>query len=336
MSAIRVGVALKVGAAAAVLLGAGTLQAQMTGVSKPEPVVIQATDDDAAAQQPKATTERAVPRPLVAHPEMAKPSAAKTLDSGETYGAYVPYAPAMKKIEAKQGGAFDPDANIVTEATAYKTDPADTDDSQIVTSVPEREGEIREGTLIRARVKQDLSTLRTLEGTKFTAELVQPVTKDGRVILPVGALLDGRITEVHGGRRISGQAAMHLEPRAVTLPDGTHYLIHAQLIDTGETGKLRVDTEGTIKRREHPKEILAVMSMTTGGAAAAGGMLAGGPGAVVGAGIGAGVSTVMWLKEDRQATVTKDTMLVFSLTSPMVLQAMGSGGAVSMVERQGR
>ena len=48
-------------------------------------------------------------------------------------------------------------------------------------------------------------------------------------------------------------------------------------------------------------------------AAVAGGMIGGGVGAVVGAGIGAGVSTVMWLKQDRQAELPKDVGLVFSL-----------------------
>jgi hypothetical protein len=76
--------------------------------------------------------------------------------------------------------------------------------------------------------------------------------------------------------------------------------------------------------------MLAVASLTTGGAAAAGAVLGGGVGAVVGAGIGAGVSTVIWLKQDRQATLPKDVALVFSLTAPMELRSVtqvGMGGA---------
>jgi hypothetical protein len=33
--------------------------------------------------------------------------------------------------------------------------------------------------------------------------------------------------------------------------------------------------------------------------------------------VGAGVGTVIWLKQDRQATLPKDLGLVFSLTEPM-------------------
>ena len=198
-----------------------------------------------------------------------------------------------------------------------------------MTSVPEREGELREGTLLRVEMQEGLSTSSTLPGTKFTAQVVEAVEKDGRVIIPIGSILDGQVTEVHGGRRIAGGAALHLEPRSVTLPDGTHYVVHAQLIDTTRSD-FNVDREGTLKRRDRAKETLAVMSLATGSGAVAGAMIGGGVGAVVGAGVGAGVSTVMWLKQDRQATLKKDAGLVFSLTTPMILTPL-SNGPVSRV-----
>jgi hypothetical protein len=61
------------------------------------------------------------------------------------------------------------------------------------------------------------------------------------------------------------------------------------------------------------------MGGVTGASAVSGAMIGGGVGAAVGAGIGAGVSTVIWLKQDRQATLPKDVELVFSLTTPMIL-----------------
>ena len=50
---------------------------------------------------------------------------------------------------------------------------------------------------------------------------------------------------------------------------------------------------------------------TTGAGAIAGGMIGGGVGAVVGAGIGAGASTVVWLRQDRQAEVDSDRGAAF-------------------------
>jgi hypothetical protein len=302
-----------------------------TGVSTPPAADITATDDSSPA------TPMLTPRV----PE-AKPSAAVPADSSNsntiTYGPYVPYRAAGEAAPAATpatAAAFDPDANIVTTTvpdtnTAAVADSSDADAS-IVTSVPEREGEIREGTLLRARITQGLSTTNTLEGSPFSASLTQPVEKDGRVILPIGSMVEGRVTEVRSGRRISGRAALHLEVHDVMLPDGSHYIIHAQLIDTDQTDHSTVNNEGTLLRRDHPKETLAAMSVATGGAAAAGAMVGGGVGALVGAGIGAGASTILWLKQDRQEALPKDSLLVFSLTTPMILKPL-SNNAMSSVD----
>ncbi len=297
-------------ATAALVLGSVPAFAQATGVSNPEPVVITASDDTAAQAQ-AADSGR---RPLTAKPQAGTQATAPAA-TGEVYGPFVPYKGAT-----------------ATNSVATEVDPVGDVDGQIVTSVPEREGELREGTLLRVNMVDGVSTESTVAGTKFTASIVEPVEKGGRVIIPVGSVLDGQVTEVHSGRRISGGALMHLEPRNITLPDGTHYVVHAQLIDTARSD-FKVDNEGTLKKREHPKETLAVMSLATGSSAVAGAMIGGGVGAVVGAGIGAGVSTVMWLKQDRQATLDKDSRLVFMLTTPMILTPISNGAVSSVAPR---
>jgi hypothetical protein len=301
---------LQITTAALVLVAVPAL-AQTTGVSNPDSVTITTTDDNGA--QPALT-----PRTQTAKPSAATPAIAPAPASAGTtvYGPYVPYNGAAAVSSAQSSAA-----------------PADDLDAMIVTSVPEREGELREGTLLKTRIKENLSTATTVRGSRFTAELTEPIERKGRVIIPVGSVLEGRVTEVHGGRRISGTAALHLETHDITLPDGTHYVVHAQLIDTGKS-EFRVTDEGTLKRRDRAKENLAVVSLATGTGAVTGALVGGGVGAVVGAGIGAGVSTVIWLKEDRQATLPKDVQLVFSLTTPMILTPL-SNAPVSSVDGHG-
>jgi hypothetical protein len=281
--------------AAVLVVAALPLAAQngRTGVSNPEPVTIDADNGEAVASPAKAETQR---HPLTP----GKPSAAKPETSGEVHGPYVP--------------------NKDSTAVKAPAVPAEDIDAQIVTSVPEREGEINEGTLLRVRMREQLSTATTEPGTKFTAEVMESITNHGRVIIPIGSILEGQVTGVHAGHRISGAASLHLEPENVTLPDGTVYPIHAQLIDT-TLGNFNIDREGTLKRRDRVKETLAVSALATGGGAVAGALIGGGVGAVVGAGVGAGASTVMWLKQERQATLDKDSRLVFSLTTPLMLKA---------------
>jgi hypothetical protein len=278
--------------------------AQTSGVSNPEPAVISASDDT-ATQAPATETGR---RPLTAKPQAGTPAAVSApAATGEEYGSFVPYKGAPTTV-AKE---------VAPEGDA---------DGQIVTSVEEREGELREGTMLRVNMVSGLSTESTQPGMKFTAQIMEAVEKNGRVIIPIGAVLDGQVTEIRSGKRISGGAMMHLEPRNITLPDGTHYVVHAQLIDATRSD-FKVDNEGTLKKREHPKETLAVMSLATGSSAVAGAMIGGGVGAVVGAGVGAGVSTFMWLKQDRQATLDKDSRLVFMLTTPMILTPLSNTAA---------
>ena len=77
------------------------------------------------------------------------------------------------------------------------TDP----DAGIVTSVPDVPGQVNEGTPLRARLQNPLSTQDTKVGDTFLAELVQPVTQHGVVLIPVGAQIRGRISA--GPRRTS-------------------------------------------------------------------------------------------------------------------------------------
>jgi hypothetical protein len=291
----------------ALVLAAAPVFAQnpAMGVSHPDPAPI--TSDD-MTPAPKPLT----PRPSAAIP--ATPAPATT----EVYGPYVPYT------GPKMAGA-----PVVTHVVPVENP----EDAMIVTSVPERSGELREGTLLRTKMMSTLSTESTVTGSRFTAEVTEPIERNGRVIIPVGSILEGRVTEVHGGKRISGGALLHLETSNVTLPDGTHYIVHAQVIDTGNSD-FNVSDEGTLKKKGHVKETLAVMGGVTGAGAATGAMLGGGVGAAVGAGIGAGVSSVIWFKQDRQATLPKDVRLVFSLTAPMILTPL-NGRAVSSVEGSG-
>jgi hypothetical protein len=283
---------------------------QRSGVSHPDSAPITVED----------TTPAPAPATTPAKPSAAIPATAPTQ---EVYGPYVPYTGAKTAVVNNDvaAKAFDPDAHIAGDPMPERRPLADTakadPDDGIVTKVPSRPGEIPEGSLVKVRLREELSTLTTQPGTKFTARVVEPVMRDGRVIVPEGSMMEGRVTWVRGGKRIGGPAAIHLEPRTVTLPDGVQYVLRAQAIDTDRWDSTNVDSEGTIIKKEHGKRTAAMMSLSAGSGMAAGAILGGLPGAVIGAGVGAGVSTVVWLKQDRQADLPKDLGVVFSLTEPM-------------------
>lgn len=329
--------------AAAILLAASPMLAQAqsdaaqderSGVSRPDsrPITVTPYNDDASMVESVQPVK----------PSAAIPKADTSASSGQrVYGSYAPdTAPRLlvrnkavatgnsTAVKNKEATAFDPDANIVTEETAGRADrqlqsetvataaKGDIDDG-IVTRVPSRPGEVPDGTLVKVKLHEDLSSLTTKPGTSFTAEVSEAVLREGQVVVPAGSLLEGRVTWVRGGKRVGGAAAIHLEARTVTLPDGSQYLIHARVIDTDSWDDTKVDAEGTILRKDHAKGVATTMALTTGGGMAAGAVVGGLPGALIGAGVGAGVSTVVWMRQDRQADLPKDLGIVFSLTEPM-------------------
>jgi hypothetical protein len=332
---------------------ASTAQEERTGVSRPDPAVIQADayndSDDAASSAP--AVEIVLPaKPSAAIPVAAPATTPSTaLNHRATAAKFVTPAVGSEGVAAsgKDAAAFDPDANIVTEETAGQADrlllsgtgdeaAKENSDAGIVTRVASRPGEVPDGTLVKVKLMEELSTLTTKAGTSFSAEVSEPVMRDGQVVVPAGALLEGRVTFVRGGKRVGASAAIHLEARTITLPDGSQYGLRARVIDTNSWGDTKVDSEGTILRKDHSKATATTVGISTGGGMAAGAVVGGLPGALVGAGVGAGVSTAVWMRQDRQADLPKDLGVVFCLTEPMRVTPMsarltgpgaGSGGA---------
>ena len=316
----------------------GTAQEERTGVSRPDPAVIKADayndSDDAASSAPAVQTVQPA-KPSAAIAAAAPATAPSTaLNHRATATKFITPAAGIEGVAAsgKDATGFDPDANIVTEETAGRADrllqsetaAKENSDAGIVTRVPSRAGEVPDGTLVKVKLREELSSLTTKPGTSFSAEVSEPVLRDGQVVVPVGALLQGRVTFVRAGKRVGAAAAIHLEARTVTLPDGSRYMLTARVIDTNSWGDTKVDSEGTILRKDHPKATDAMTTLSTVGGMAAGAAMGGVPGAVIGAGLGAGVSTAVWMRQDRQADLPKDLCVVFSLTEPMRVTPMSA------------
>jgi hypothetical protein len=189
--------------------------------------------------------------------------------------------------------------------------------SGVVIDVPSGPNDLPIGTRLAAQMQTEISTKVTPAGTAFTAALIADVMHQGRVLLPAGSTVHGRITQIHGGRRIGGASAIRLQPDTVSLPDGTTYRLDAEVSDLDHFQDSHVNREGTIVANGHGKTAAIVLGATTGTAVVAGAMLGGGVGAVVGLGIGAGAGVVWWLKQDHQQTLPQGTEIVFCLNGPL-------------------
>jgi hypothetical protein len=215
---------------------------------------------------------------------------------------------------------LDPDSGVVNgpsartlQNRAYANDP----DGDIVHLHARRPGEIVEGTSIRVRLLDRLSTVDSEKGEAFRTRVASDVLQDGQVLIPAGAEIDGRVTQVSSGH-VGGHGTMHLNPEVVILPDGTRYRLHAEISGTPGS-RTRVGGEGAI----NPGSRMRRDEVEYGGAVGAGvvtGAILGGPaGAVTGGLIGAGAITVHMMVSHPQATLEVGAPLLFTLTEPLDL-----------------
>jgi hypothetical protein len=276
--------------AAALLITGAPLMAQTTGTSHPEDM------DDTRQLAPDASDSHYVP------PSHATPSATITVapPAPSTPILYQRNPPMQTASVSPMGAVNDPDA-------------------QIVTDVPIGPNELPIGAHLNGTLQQPISTKTTMPGTRFSATLSTDVSRNGVVLLPAGSIVYGRITRIHGGRRISGPSAIRLQPESISLPDGTTYPIRAEVTDLDHYADSHVNEEGTIVGNTHPGQTAAAVGLTTTSAVVVGAVVGGGVGAVVGLGVGAGAATVWWLKRDRQQELPSGTSIVFTLNTPLQL-----------------
>ena len=272
---------------------------------------------------------------IVASPETPEPTlstrpATEPAPAATPAPAPVPAAQPVAAVAAPSN----PDAGIVgdTPATVASTTTASNleptlyersvnPDADIVQVQPKHSGALDTGTLIRVRIQEALSTSKTAPGDPFSAIVMSPVEQSGKVIIPMGSEVKGRVVSVHAGKAMRGKATMRLRPDVVTMPDGSRYMLHAQVVETQGTDT-RADSEGFVTSKSHVKKDAIQYGAVAGGGAIVGATLGGPTGALVGAGIGAGFVTVHLLVQNHQAQLPKDSVLIFGLTEPMTFLAV--------------
>ena len=126
------------------------------------------------------------------------------------------------------------------------------------------------GTALIVELDTTLATFSNRVGDPFQAKVTQAVVVNGVTLVPVGATVEGRVTQVREPRRISGKPTIGILPEAMILPTGERYYLDATLIDTNIHGT-DVSSEGQFKGSGHDRRDQLEI-----GGGTAGGMLVGG------------------------------------------------------------
>lgn len=189
-------------------------------------------------------------------------------------------------------------------------------DADMMSSASTRPGELPEATIIRLALDQEISTGESQAGADFSGRVSADVVSSGKVVIPQGSQVLGKIVQVTEGHRFGSPATIRLRPDVVVLPDGSRYVLRAQVIDTST--KSRIDQEGTLKPASRVKTNVIEEAAGIGTGAVVGAVVGGGPGALVGTLIGAGVMTThIIVQHPATVRIPKDSILTLSLTRPM-------------------
>jgi len=160
-----------------------------------------------------------------------------------------------------------------------------------------------EGTQLAVRLDHAVSTATHRAGDRFTATLAEPVVQDGRVVIPKGARLTGRLRQAAPSGRLKGQAVLTLAPERL------EWANHSAAIDT------RAWTRASAR---HRRRNLTWMGGGSGAGALIGALAGGGAGAAIGAGAGAAAGLAGAAATGRKhVSVPAETLLTFRLRSPL-------------------
>ena len=185
-------------------------------------------------------------------------------------------------------------------------------DGDIVHPAPLGPGMIGEGTMIRVRLMNDLSSNFTEQGEPFRSRVASDVLSGGNVVIPAGAEISGRVTEVSTGH-FAGHGTLMLKPETVTLPNGQSFHLHAAVTAVPGTRE-RVDNEGMISAQSNKLKAGIEYGSVMGVGAITGAYLGGPVGALAGTIVGAGVVTTHLLVSHPQAHLDNGDVLMLTVT----------------------
>ncbi len=153
------------------------------------------------------------------------------------------------------------------------------------------------GTLISMRMDISLNSRTSRAGDKFTATVTIPVYVDGKAVIPAGAIIEGRVTEVTPAKRMSRSGTIAVEFDDLVFPNGSGMQISGSLTAADPKDRGRIDDESRVSGDKGNQSVVFI-----GGGAAVGavlgGIAGGGKGAAAGgaAGAGAGIAAVLLSK----------------------------------------
>ena len=171
---------------------------------------------------------------------------------------------------------------------------------------------IPNGTQLVAVLNNDLTSQNAHDGDRFTVTVRSPGQYDG-------ATIEGVVSNISRGGRISGRSEMTLDFDTIRLRDGRSYRFAGILesVRTPNGDVVRVDNEGAVRESDQTNKTVTRTAIGSAVGAIIGAIAGGGKGAAIGAVIGAGAGAgSVYVQGRNDVDLTAGTELTVRATGP--------------------
>jgi hypothetical protein len=171
---------------------------------------------------------------------------------------------------------------------------------------------IPNGTELVAVLNNDLTTQNAHENDRFTMTVRSPGQYEG-------ATIEGSVTSIDRGGRISGRSQMTVDFDTIRLRDGRSYrfagILENVRMPNGDV--VRVDNEGAVRENDQTNKTIQRTAIGTAVGAIIGAIAGGGKGAAIGAVIGAGAGAgSVYVQGRNDLELTAGTEMTVRATGP--------------------
>jgi type IV secretory pathway VirB10-like protein len=152
------------------------------------------------------------------------------------------------------------------------------------------------GTKVPLALKQAISTKTAKEGDAVYCETVFPVVQDGRMLIPAGTYVQGKISHIRRAGRVKGRAEVLMHFTTLIYPNGYTVMLPGSVENIPGAEKTSMKgPEGTVRQDSQTGEKVGTIASTGATGAVIGAVSGGGKGALIGAGIGGAAGTAIAL-----------------------------------------
>ncbi len=167
--------------------------------------------------------------------------------------------------------------------------------------------QLQTGTKIRVRMDNEINSKVSSENDTFTVKISEPLKVRESVVLPIGTIIEGRITKVKRAALGGKSGSLEVSFETLRSPDGAKQKI-----------------EGVLVNRLNAESSLTANALTIIGGTALGAIVGAASksqsGALIGAGVGAGAGTsIAFLRKGKDVKIKTDEEFEIELTKNVTL-----------------